>query len=104
MSLTCATASIALAAASSGTAFYIIDHACRHCGGRVLRAVQDGDQYRCASCKAVTMGGPAGICGCGLLPGNRAGMRRFHCGPNPDEGPKSPSEIALLFGDLPVAA
>lgn len=48
------------------------------------------------------MGSPSGICGCGILPGYRTGMKRFACGPNPDRGPASPSEIVILFGDAAV--
>ena len=83
-----------------GTAFTLVDHCCRHCGGRVLQA---HDGFRCGGCGAVTMGSPAGICGCGILPGYSTGMKRFACGPNPDRGPQSPSEIVILFGDAPVA-
>ena len=89
------------ASSTGGTSFQLVPHACKYCGGRVLRS---GDTFRCGGCAAVTMGEPHGICGCGILPGYRTGLRRFSCGVNPERGPKSPSEIVILFGDVPIAA
>lgn len=109
-------------AESSGTAYLLTPHACRHCGGRVLRS---GDTYRCSGCAVVTMGAPEGICGCGVLaswgskpPRTREpkaptkapevshwkGPRPFRCMLNPDRSAKNPSEVVIAFGDADAAA
>ena len=89
----------------TGGAFELTEHCCRHCGGRVLQA---GDTYRCSTCRAVTMGAPDGICGCGILPNAsllaRMGPGRFRCGPNPAPTDECPSEIVVLFGEHPAGA
>jgi hypothetical protein len=56
----------------------IVDHACRHCFGRVLE--RDG-VFRCADCAAETNGGAAGICGCGIV--TEGGRKLFRCAANP---------------------
>ena len=108
---------MALECSGGGTAYQLTDHACRHCGGRVLQA---GDTFRCASCAAVTLGSPEGICGCGVLAswGTRPprkkepkqpttppqtmtrwkGPRPFKCAANPSKSDKSPAEIVITFG------
>ena len=56
----------------------VVDHACRGCGGRVLRR---GDIFRCSSCEAESKGNPTGICGCGMAgPDGKLG---FRCKRNP---------------------
>lgn len=74
-------------------------HACHHCGSRVL---VDGDLYRCSTCGATAVGGPEGICACGL---NAVAGRQektdalFRCAPNPRRSANNPAEIVILCGD-----
>jgi hypothetical protein len=62
--------------------------------------------FRCATCGAEAAGSPEPICGCGIviagLPRGRRSKTGFFCGPNPDRGPGSPSEFAVLFDRLPA--
>lgn len=53
---------------TAAPAWSMVDHACQHCGGRVL---QRGEVYRCGTCGVESRGAPNGICGCGILPGLR---------------------------------
>ena len=76
----------------SGSAFSLTDHACRHCGGRVL---QSGDQFRCGTCAAVGMAAPASVCGCGAFPGVKGGG--YRCEANPARSPASPAEIVIAW-------
>ena len=106
------------APANTGTAYSLTMHACRYCGCRVL---QSGDTFRCGNCKAVCMGRPEEICGCGAVASWGAkppratppkgepakpeelthwkGPRPFRCVPNPAISAMSPSEVVILFGD-----
>lgn len=73
-------------------------HACRHCGGRVMRS---GILFMCATCEVRCEHRPDGICGCGILPGARpAGMAfgPFTCVPNPARGPSNPAAIGIRYG------
>lgn len=87
------------AAASAGWA----DHACRHCGARLLERRCDAGRasYECGSCGAEARGAPDGICGCGILPigvRDRSGPR-FRCAANPAPGPSSLSVIVISFDE-----
>ena len=81
-----------------GMGYSLVDHACRHCGGRI---VQGGDTFRCSTCGATTCGRPDEVCGCGILPKLNS-PTRFRCGPNPRKCEEFPSEIVILFGDQPA--
>lgn len=73
-------------------------HACRHCGGRVLRS---GIYYLCATCESRCSHNPSGICGCGMLPGAKpknSPQGPFVCTPNPARGPSSPAAIVIRYG------
>lgn len=87
--------------ASRGTAYELTEHACRYCLGRVVRS---GDLFRCASCKAQTMGAAAGICGCGTPVPKWFKSARMTCAPNPTPSPASPSEIVIQVTDKSLAA
>lgn len=76
----------------SGSAFSLTDHACRHCGGRVLQA---GDQFRCGTCSAVGMGSTKAICGCGAFPNVKGGG--YRCEANPNRNPANPAEIVIAW-------
>lgn len=87
------------------TAWTIVDHACRHCGGRVL---QRGDVYRCGTCGVESRSAPNGICGCGILPGLRPrptgaiaqkpAQGPYRCVRNPSPSVHNPAEIVIMFG------
>lgn len=89
--------------ASQEEAWAIEPHACRHCGGRILRR---GNLFRCAGCGIEARDRVSAICGCGLYPAARRGRASsgpFRCGPNPSRGPQSPAEIVILCGGDPAA-
>lgn len=73
-------------------------HACRHCGGRVLRS---GVHFMCANCESRCSHQPSGVCGCGLFPGAKpkgSATGPFACIPNPARGPSSPAAIVIRYG------
>ena len=82
--------------AVSGVSYAMVDHACRHCGGRVL---QSGQFFRCSVCASGSIGSPSDMCGCGILPTARLGRARMKCGPNPNKSAQSPAEIVILLDD-----
>jgi predicted amidophosphoribosyltransferase len=75
-------------------------HVCRHCLGRIVK----GDKsWVCSTCGVATDRAVDDICGCGIRPTAKqriAGdLRTFRCAPNPKQGPNSPSQFAIMFGD-----
>ncbi|CAB4137788.1 hypothetical protein UFOVP326_83 [uncultured Caudovirales phage] len=86
----------------------LVDHACRHCLGRMARNADEPAEFRCTTCEATSVGGPQGVCACGIrvqwAPRGEAARSvtkraRFHCGPNPDRGFRSPAVVVVLFND-----
>lgn len=62
--------------------------------------MQSGDLFRCWTCEVECRGAPAGICGCGAMPGARPrGAKRgpLACVPNPARGPASPAAIVVRW-------
>lgn len=82
--------------AASGVSYSLVNHACRHCGGRVLQA---GEFYRCSVCAAGSIGSPKEMCGCGVLPNAKLGRSQMRCGINPNKSVQSPAEIVILLDD-----
>lgn len=73
-------------------------HACRYCGGRILRS---GIYFMCATCEARCSHASTGICGCGMTPDVRpkgSPQGPFVCTGNPTRGPSSPAAIVILHG------
>lgn len=81
-----------------GSAFSLTDHACKHCGGRILQA---GDQFRCANCAVIGMGTVTTVCGCGAFPNVRGGG--YRCGKNPAKTAENPAEIVIHWAPTPAA-
>ena len=86
-------------------AWYLTDHVCRVCFGRVLCYVHFDRRrtYRCSCCGLSVEGkSEAAICACGirLKNGRDAGVR---CVPNDERSPENPAEIVARQVD-PVAA
>lgn len=72
----------------------VVDHACRHCGGRVL-TLDNGTTAlaRCAECGAMEEGGHAALCCCGAELG--ALGRVLECVRNPSPSKASPNQILV---------
>lgn len=83
---------------SLGHGWEVVDHICRACLGRVLRAEEaDTVRFRCADCGAQAFHSVENLCTCGakLRTGKNAGMR---CQRNPDAGSaESPPEVVSVF-------
>ena len=78
----------------------LIDHVCKVCSGRIAR---QGQTYVCSNCGATATGTPAKLCGCGITMGGvRTKLAGFRCGPNPAQGPTSPSLFTILLNGEPV--
>jgi hypothetical protein len=77
------------------TAWVMLDHACRSCGGRVLASADGASaRVRCAECSAEAAGGPTEICWCGALPaGSRA---RLKCVRSSGATPEFPCQIVAI--------
>ena len=93
--------------AASACAAEWADHACRHCGARLLERRSEAGKaaFECGSCGAKAQGAPDGICGCGILPRglrDRSGPR-FRCSANPAPGPSSLSVIVISFDEAAAA-
>jgi len=73
----------------------LVDHACRHCMGRVLVRTHKGIplEARCAECGARADAGHAEICCCGAECG-RAGFV-LECFRNPEITPAVPQEVLV---------
>lgn len=72
----------------------ILDHACRHCFGRLL---QSGSRIRCADCGAEVHGPVQDLCVCGATlrqSGRSAGLQ---CRVNPAPSPRQPSQIVIVY-------
>jgi hypothetical protein len=81
------------------------DHACRHCGSRLLERRTDEvarPVYECGGCSLSVTGEPDKICGCGILPKpvRMAAGPRFYCTPNPDRCVASPAAIVVVFDEV----
>jgi hypothetical protein len=71
-----------------------IDHACRYCGGRILRKSERGKYFnRCAECGAITEGPYETLCTCGVEVGTHG--KAFECFRRPDEITQTKQEILV---------
>ncbi len=73
----------------------VVDHACRHCGGRVLVRLHKGRQVasRCAECGAEGDGDHSTVCCCGEDLG--ALGRALECFRNPNVSREVPYQILV---------
>ena len=72
----------------------VVDHACRHCGGRVLvRNIGKKILARCAECGATGDNGHASVCCCGADLG--ALGRVLECVRNPAISKASPYQVLV---------
>lgn len=73
----------------------VVDHACRHCGGRVLVRLHKGNevQARCAECGAEADGDHTAVCSCGEDLG--ALGKALECFRNPNVTREVPYQILV---------
>lgn len=78
----------------------IVDHACRHCSGRLVRSAKyEGSVvHRCCECGASVDGDNENLCWCGAEVLGHGKI--FECFPNPNKSPAIPQEI--LVRERPV--
>lgn len=84
--------------------YRVINHACRACGGRILKSDPDAGGnvgYRCADCGIGASGhlsnkhGQAALCFCGArMPGSSGFILR--CGVNQTQGLDMPEEVVAI--------
>ncbi len=77
------------------------DHACRHCGGRILRKrTERGAVYCCAGCEVQSVGDHRVICACGVrvAAGPNRGMSPFRCVVVAERRPDHPARIGIAYG------
>jgi hypothetical protein len=76
------------------TPWFLTDHVCRECLGRILISADIGS-FRCAECGIEGTNQVEEICACGcrLKDGSDA---EFRCTPNPQRSPDLPTEIAVV--------
>jgi hypothetical protein len=86
-------------ASDPGATWRLIPHVCRHCVGRLLERVAEGDErmIRCADCGATVTGHHGELCWCGANTG--LAKVKLACMPNPGISPESLSEI--VAGEMP---
>jgi hypothetical protein len=73
----------------------IIDHACRHCMGRIVAGPgpDGGEMVRCTECGAEEHGAHDALCYCGVeLPGVG---RAFECFRNPKQSLSVPQQVLV---------
>lgn len=78
-----------------------INHACRHCGGRLLQK-QGGDKetiVRCIQCDATVTGKHEDLCCCGEEVTGYGAI--WECFVNPDRSPTNPQVILVRERALP---
>ncbi|MDD2934723.1 MAG: hypothetical protein PHO76_12640 [Methylotenera sp.] len=73
----------------------IVDHACRHCLGRLVRSVKcEGSVvHRCCECGASEDGGNENLCWCGAEVLGHGKV--FECFANPNKSMSTPQEILV---------
>ena len=73
----------------------IVDHACRHCLGRLVRSVKLDRSvvHRCCECGASEEGNNENLCWCGAVALGQGKM--FECFPNPNKSSSVPQEILV---------
>lgn len=75
-------------------AWWLSDHICRHCLGRLVWRRQGRRVVvRCAKCGAEAEGGPDALCCCGREV--QGFGRMFECVRNPEKSPEFPAEIVM---------
>ncbi len=78
----------------------IVDHACRHCFGRLVRSAnaEGSIVHRCCECGASEKGGNENLCWCGTEVLGHGKI--FECFPNPNKSSSCTQEI--LVRELPI--
>ena len=73
----------------------LIDHACHHCAGRIVKRVNDEGEllHRCTNCGTEVVGKHSNLCWCGVEVG-RYGVV-FECFVNPAKSLSMPQEILI---------
>lgn len=84
--------------------YAVVDHACRHCMGRILEL---HGRFICSVCEAVCSLHPRGICGCGMRPPKGVPLpgpahKHYRCGPNPRIGTANLAKIVVLYGETVI--
>ena len=77
------------------TGWEFVDHACKHCSGRVLKRVnEDGTTvHRCAECGANAVGVHQALCWCGVEVRGHGSV--FECFRNQDVTMAAPQEVLV---------
>jgi hypothetical protein len=73
----------------------IVDHACKHCLGRLVRSekLKGSAVHRCCECGASEDGDNENLCWCGAEVLGQGKI--FECFPNPNKSPSVPQEILV---------